>query len=209
MGVAPDRVVFTSGGTEANDLALLGFPGAASWSVPPSMRACSRSCPTPCRIPVDGDGVIDLDALARLLAEQRPRLVSVMLANNETGVRAAGRARRPGSRMPPARCSTATPSRHSASCPCTLAELGADLVSLSAHKLGGPPGVGALVLRPGLEPAPLQRGGGQEGRRRAGTPNLPGIVGFAAALELPTDWDAVARLRDGSRARCARGGPTS
>ncbi len=80
--------------------------------------------------------------------------------------------------------------------PCDPAGLGADLVSLSAHKLGGPPGIGALVLAPAVEPAALLRGGGQEGRRRAGTPNLPGIVGFAAAASLTTDWQAMAAERD-------------
>jgi cysteine desulfurase len=80
--------------------------------------------------------------------------------------------------------------------PFTLEVLGADLVSLSAHKLGGPPGVGALVLRPGLEPSPVQRGGGQEAGRRAGTPNTPGIAGFAAALRSTIDWARITALRE-------------
>ena len=195
MGVAHDRVVFTSGGTEANGLALLGFPGpklvgatehASVLEVVPDAR----------RIPVDGRGVMDLEALARLLAEEQPGLASVMLANNETGVvqpiaEVARLVHAAGGLL---HCDAA---QAFGKLPCSLAELGADLASLSAHKLGGPPGVGALVLRPGLEPTPTQRGGGQEGRRRAGTPNLPGIVGFAAAVELTTDWDKVATLRDG------------
>ena len=89
--------------------------------------------------------------------------------------------------------------------PVTLDELGADLISVSAHKLGGPPGVGALVVRPASIPEPRQRGGGQELGRRAGTLNLPAIVGFAAALDLATDWQAMRpRLRD--RAGSGRAG---
>ena len=130
-----------------------------------------------------------------------------MLANNETGVvqpirEAARLAHAAGALL---HCDAA---QAFGKLPCTLAELGADLVSLSAHKLGGPPGVGALVMRPGLEPTPLQRGGGQEGRRRAGTPNLPGIVGFAAAAGLATDWArgrAPARRARAAGPRAAHG----
>ena len=195
MGVAHDRVVFTSGGTEANGLALLGFPGAKLVGAT-EHASVLEVVPDARRIPVDGRGVMDLEALARLLAEERPALASVMLANNETGVvqpiaEVARLVHAAGGLL---HCDAA---QAFGKLPCSLAELGADLASLSAHKLGGPPGVGALVLRPGLEPAPTQRGGGQEGRRRAGTPNLPGIVGFAAAVELTTDWDKVASLRDG------------
>lgn len=195
MGVAHDRVVFTSGGTEANGLALLGFAG-------PRFVGCTEhasvldAVPDARRIPVDADGVTDLAALARLLAEERPALVSVMCANNETGVLqpVAEIARLVHAAGGLVHCDAAQAFGKRT---CTLAELGVDMVSLSAHKLGGPPGVGALVLRPGLEPAATQRGGGQEGRRRAGTPNLPGIVGFAAAVELAVDWARIAGLRQG------------
>lgn len=194
MAVAHDRVVFTSGGTEANGLALLGFAGprlvggtehASVLEVVPDAR----------RLPVDRHGVLDLAVLEALLAEDRPALVSVMLANNETGVvqpiaEVARLVHAAGALL---HCDAA---QAFGKLNCSVAELGADLVSLSAHKLGGPPGVGALVMRPDLEPAPTQRGGGQEGRRRAGTPNLPGIVGFAAAVELATDWAHVTSMRD-------------
>jgi cysteine desulfurase len=194
LAVAPDRVVFTSGGTEANHLALLGFDGPRLVSTieHPSVLDADPAAP---RIPVTRDGVLDLAALSDLLATHRPRLVSVMLANNETGV------------MQPVAEAAALAHAHGALLHCdavqaftklpfTMGSLGADLLTVSAHKLGGPPGVGALIFRDGLDPRPLQRGGGQELRRRAGTENLPGIVGFGAALDLDTDWDRVRTLRD-------------
>jgi cysteine desulfurase len=187
-------VVFTSGGTEANHLALLGFSGLRLVSAieHPSVL---EAVPDAARVPVQPDGRLDLAALAELLARLRPALVSVMLANNETGViqplaEAALLAHAHGALL---HCDAV---QAFGKLPLAPASLGADLVTLSAHKLGGPPGVGALVLREGLEPASLQRGGGQEQRRRAGTENLPGIVGFAAALEPTTDWTHVRSLRD-------------
>jgi cysteine desulfurase len=193
LGVGPDRVIFTSGGTEANHLALLGFPGPRLVSAieHPSILEAD---PEACRIPVDATGVLDLEQLNELLTRRRPRLISVMLANNETGV------------IQPVREAAALAHAHGAllhtdavqafgKIPFTVPELGADLVTVSAHKLGGPPGVGALVVREGLDPTPLSRGGGQELRRRAGTENLPGIVGFGAALDLVTDWEEVRALR--------------
>ena len=194
LGVAPDRVVFTSGGTEANHLALLGLDGPRLVSAIEHPSVLDAD-PSAARVPVTRDGVLDLAALAALLATHRPRLVSVMLANNETGV------------VQPVAEAAALAHAHDALLHCdavqafaklpfTVGDLGADLLTVSAHKLGGPPGVGALVLRDGLDPRPLQRGGGQELRRRAGTENLPGIVGFGAALDLATDWDRVRTLRD-------------
>jgi cysteine desulfurase len=194
LGVTPDCVVFTSGGTEANHLALLGFDGPRLVSAIEHPSVLDAD-PSASRIPVTRDGVLDLAALAGLLATHRPRLVSVMLANNETGVvqpvaEAAALAHAHGALL---HCDAV---QAFAKLPFTLASLGADLLTVSAHKLGGPPGVGALVLRDDLDPRPLQRGGGQELRRRAGTENLPGIVGFGVALDLATDWDRVRALRD-------------
>ena len=193
LEVAADRVIFTAGGTEANNLALLGLPGPRLVS---SVEHASvlEADPTARHAPVDAEGVISLSALAALLAEHRPRLVALMLANNETGavqpVRAAAAlAHAAGALL---HCDAV---QAFGKIPTVLSDLGADTVSVSAHKLGGPPGVGALVLGPQIEPAALLRGGGQESRRRAGTPNLPGIVGFATALEHDTGWDAIERLR--------------
>jgi cysteine desulfurase len=133
------------------------------------------------------------------LAELEPALVSVMLANNETGV------------IQPVAEVARLAARHGALLHCDavqaggkiaidMAALGVDVLTLSAHKLGGPPGVGALVLRDGVTPPARLQGGGQERRLRPGTENLPGIVGFGRAAELALadqDYAArVARLRD-------------
>lgn len=205
LGVAPDRVVFTSGGTEANHLALLGFAGPRLVSAieHPSILDAD---PAAVRAPVDPSGRLDLEAFADLLERSRPAMVSLMLANNETGVvqpvaEAARLAHAHGALL------HGDAVQAFGKLPFTLADLGADLVSLGAHKWGGPPGIGALVLREGLDPQPLQRGGGQEHRRRAGTENLPGIAGFAAALAAPTDWNRVRALRDRLEAGVRAGQP--
>ncbi|MFL5336710.1 MAG: cysteine desulfurase family protein [Geminicoccaceae bacterium] len=194
LGVGPAQVIFTSGGTEANNLALAGLPGPRLVSAVEHASVLDAVQDT-WRAPVDADGVLDLEALASLAQARQPRLVSVMLANNETGVlqpvrEAASLAHAQGALL---HCDAV---QAFGKVPVTLEELGADLISISAHKLGGPPGVGALIVRPGIEPQPRQRGGSQEFGRRAGTLNLPAIVGFAAALDLATDWQAIARLRD-------------
>ncbi|MDW8340919.1 MAG: cysteine desulfurase family protein [Geminicoccaceae bacterium] len=196
FGLAPDEVVFTSGGTEANQLAVHQARGPIAVGAIEHLSVL-EAVPDAVRIPVAGSGVIDLAAAERLLAEHRPALVACQLANNETGaiqpVRELARlVRAVGARLHVDAVQAA------GKLDCAPESLGADTVAVSAHKLGGPMGVGALLLRPGLALAPRQPGGGQESGRRAGTPNLPGIVGFAAALEcLPgVDWAAVGALRD-------------
>jgi cysteine desulfurase len=198
VGAPAEAVVFTSGGTEANNQALQSVSGARLVSAI-EHDSVLAAAPEALRIPVDGDGVIDLARLAELLATVRPALVSVMLANNETGV------------IQPVRELVACARRHGAlvhcdavqaagKIPMDVKDLGVDLMTLSAHKLGGPQGVGALLLGPGIEPAALHRGGAQERRWRPGTENLPGIVGFARACELAaadTEWrQRVGALRD-------------
>jgi cysteine desulfurase len=154
------------------------------------------------RVPVDRNGIVDGAALAALLAADavlpgRPALVSVMLANNETGV------------IQPVRVLAEIAHAHDALFHCdavqaagkitlSMPELGADLLTVSAHKIGGPTGIGALLLAPGIEVTPLQRGGGQERNRRAGTENLAGIAGFAAAAEAsdPAEYERIRDLRD-------------
>ena len=182
VGARSEQVVFTSGGTEANNLALCGA------NRPPVVSAIEhdsvlRAAPDAPRLPVSGDGVVDLEALDALLGERPgPALVSLMLANNETGV------------IQPVSEAAAIAHGHGALLHCDavqgagkvaldFAALGADMISLSAHKMGGPQGIGALVVGDGVALSPLLVGGGQERSRRAGTENLPGIVGFGVAAE--------------------------
>jgi cysteine desulfurase len=200
IGAAPDSVIFTSGGTEANHLALIGAGRERILVSAVEHDSVLRAVPAAQQIPVDGDGVVRLDALAELLAvDDRPALVSVMLANNETGViqpvaEIAAAAHASGAIF---HCDAVQAAGKIAF---DLAAVGADLLTLSAHKLGGPAGAGALLAASGIDLAPLLRGGGQEGGRRAGTENVPGIAGFAAAAKLAANevgcYDRVRVLRD-------------
>jgi cysteine desulfurase len=209
----PEDVIFTSGGTEANALGLM--PGAADERLHvsavehPSVLAGGRfSAAQVSRLPVTADGVIDLDFLASELTKPhlkgtRP-LVSLMVANNETGalqpVAAAGKIVHDAGGVLHSDAVQAA-----GKVALDMTALGADLVSLSAHKLGGPKGIGALVLRKGLAVEPLLKGGGQEVRRRAGTENVAGIVGFGVAAEAAAaELDAgqtIATLRHALEAR--------
>jgi cysteine desulfurase len=204
-GAAPDHVVFTSGGTEANNQALRSARGAVAVSAI-EHDSVLAAAPEAALIAVDTEGRVEVAALERELARLRPELVSVMLANNETGViqpvREVGEiARRDGARV---HCDAV---QAGGKLLIDMAALGIDFLTLSAHKFGGPQGVGALVLRDGLEPDALLRGGGQERRWRPGTENLPGIVGFGRACELAmadADWrERTGSLRDRLEARIA------
>lgn len=196
VGACAEDVIFTSGGTEANTLALRGCnrPRVLVSAVEHDsvLKAADAE-----HIPVDADGIVDLGALEALLdGDARPAVVSVMLANNETGVlqpvaEVAAMARARGALV---HCDA---SQAAGKIPVVMAELGVDLLTLSAHKLGGPQGVGALVVSGELALLPQLAGGGQERGRRAGTENVAGIVGFGVAAEQAAsglDW--VAALRD-------------
>lgn len=211
VGGKPASVVFTSGGTEANALALT--PG---WSQVdrvfarlivsaiehPSVLAGGRFPSEHVTIaPVTSDGVVDLEKLRQLLADGSPALVSLMAANNETGaiqpvaeaasiVHAAGGILHVDAVQALGRLLL------------DVVEIGADLVTLSAHKMGGPKGAGALIVANSELRAsrPLIAGGGQERGRRAGTENVVGIAGFGAAAEavrssLATETATMLRLR--------------
>jgi cysteine desulfurase len=159
-------------------------------------------------LPVDGDGRLDLAGLrAALEASDKPALVSVMLANNETGViqpmaEIASLAKTHGALVHSDAVQAAGKVR------IDIAALGVDMVSLSAHKLGGPQGVGALVLASDLELEAEIVGGGQERGRRSGTENVAGIVGFGRAAEIAQArleaYAALAALRDDMERRLAR-----
>jgi len=207
----PEDLVFTSGGTEANQLALGGFPGrptAVSAVEHDSVRNARADADI---LPVDRDGLLELDALdAWLAAVGGPGLVSVMAANNETGVlqpigAVAERVHGAGGLL---HCDAVQAVGRQLDQVPEMDWGVADIVSISAHKIGGPAGVGALVLRDraaGL--IAQQRGGGQERGRRGGTENLSGIVGFGvaakAARQDPGWCETVRWLRDGLETRIA------
>ena len=193
-GAEPAWVTFTSGGTEANNMALKGLPAARILVSAGEHDSVLQAVPEAARIPLTPDGVVDLDALAAALqGTPEGTLVSVMLANNETGVlqpisEVVGLARAAGAWV---HCDAV---QAAGKVPLDMAALGVDLLTLSAHKLGGPQGAGALLARPELPLKPLLQGGGQERRRRAGTENLPGIAGFGAAAE--TAREALSQAQD-------------
>jgi cysteine desulfurase len=210
-GARAQDVVFTSGGTEANALALWGavqgaveagaritrlFVSAIEHdSVLANAAALAERAPGLRRetIPVTADGVVDIDALRGLLREGKGRaLVAVMAANNETGVVqpiadvAALMKENEGYLLVDAVQAIGKIPFSAAS---------ADYVSLSAHKLGGPQGVGALIVRDGAPLAAIMLGGGQERGHRAGTENVAGIAGFGAAAKVATPVPATLRDR--------------
>ena len=211
VGAEAANVIFTSGGTEANSLALT--PGLRRGKGPAVQRLLTSAIEHASvlsggrfasdavgRIGVTREGIVDLDRL-RMLLDGPPALVSIMLANNETGaiqpVAEAARLVHEAGGLLHVDAIQALGKTHF-----DVASTGADLISLSAHKIGGPKGVGALVLADGIEGlAPLLRGGGQEKGRRAGTEDVAGIAGFGAAAKAAlacreSDARRVEGLRD-------------
>jgi cysteine desulfurase len=196
VGASAPMVIFTSGGTEANNLAIKGA-GAERFVLSslehPSVIEAARATGKPIDlIPAEPDGTIIPEALRSLLKRGPNTLVSVMLANNETGViqpvrEIAGIVHEAGALLHV----DAVQGLGKMAVNFTL--LGADMMTLTAHKLGGPVGAGALVVRDGLVLEPLTHGGGQELRRRAGTENVAAIAGFAAVAG---KGFAVKELRD-------------
>tara|TARA_B100000029_G_scaffold516740_1_gene633512 strand:+ start:9954 stop:11087 length:1134 start_codon:yes stop_codon:yes gene_type:complete len=182
VNASHDEVVFTSGGTESNNFALLGSRRkiiASSIEHDSVLQHVDEYA----KIRVNSDGVIDLFHLEELLKnEESSVVVSVMVANNETGV------------IQPIEKVLELCRRYDAwlhcdgvqalgKIPISFSSLGVDMMSLSAHKLGGPQGIGALVIRDGVSLSPISVGGGQERGQRAGTENIIGIGGFGAVCE--------------------------
>jgi cysteine desulfurase len=211
VGAAPESVIFTGSGTEANHLALLGAGRRRLLTSAIEHDSLLQAAPNAERISVNGDGVIDLAALERALAKDpAPALVSVMLANNETGViqpiaEVVEIARRHGALV----------HTDAAQAPGRIAVdfrvLGVDLMTLSAHKIGGVLGAAALILRPGTSLTAIQRGGGQERGLRAGTENVAAISGFGVAADLAQEdlrrVDEIRALRDRLESRCLAANP--
>jgi cysteine desulfurase len=200
----PEQVVFTSGGTEANNLALRGVMSLHRGErllvsvvehscVLNTARALAAQQGVPVTpLAVDAAGRIDLPALEAELAKGNVGLVSVMHANNETGVvnpvaEVAALCRRFGV---PYHVDAV---QSGGKLPLNFPQLGASLLTLSFHKMGGPKGVGALVVDPKIDMNALFTGGGQERNRRAGTENLPGIVAAGVAAELSADLSDLPR----------------
>lgn len=194
VGAVPRNVVFTSGGTEANALALSPGLRTASGSPVqrllvsavehPSVMAGGRFAPeTVSRIAVTRSGVVDLGDLRAKLTSGPPALVSIMAANNETGAlqpihEAAQIVHEAGGLL------HVDAIQAFGKISFDIKEMEADLLTLSGHKIGGPKGVGALVIAEGASHVePLLRGGGQERGHRAGTENVGGIAGFGAAVK--------------------------
>jgi cysteine desulfurase len=212
LGIESREVFFTSGATEANNTVLLGIAGSAAPSrrhvVTTAVEHPSVEAPVAAleeqgvrvtRLPVDREGLVDPDALGAALRPDTS-LVSILYAHNETGVVqplarvvALAHARRV--------LVHADVTQAVGKLPLDLREQGVDFASLSAHKFGGPKGVGCSIARGSVELEPFLRGGGQERGRRGGTENVPGIVGLGVACELarselPQRARELAALRD-------------
>lgn len=224
LGGEPSEIVFTGGGSEADNLAVKGAAWAARdrrgadgvvtsavehKAVLGSCSRLEREGFRVERIGVDSGGVLDLDALADAL-DDRTAVVSVMLVNNETGIVQPLADVVELVRVKAPRAVIHTDAIQAVPwLDLRVATAGVDLVTISAHKFGGPKGVGALLVRNGVDLVPLVDGGGHEGERRAGTQNVAGIVGLAAASratdeQREVDCARISRLRDRLEAGLAR-----
>ncbi|MDB5412990.1 MAG: cysteine desulfurase [Rubritepida sp.] len=196
FGAAPGDIVLTSGGTEANALAIHGLsPGRRVLLGATEHAAVRAAAPEGAVTPVLADGIVDLAALAALLANGAPALVCLMAANNESGVlhplaEVAALCRAHGALLHVDAVQSA------GRLGLDIRALGAASVAISAHKLGGVPGAGALILAPGLHLPALIAGGGQERGRRGGTEPLPAIAAFGAAAAETYDTARITGLRD-------------
>ncbi|MBL1430079.1 MAG: cysteine desulfurase [Robiginitomaculum sp.] len=202
---SPDDLVFTSGGTESNNLAIrnaVDVLGVKSLLISPcehpsNLTAAEQSGASITYLPILADGLLDITAFEKIVLQQKaPFMAVVMLANNETGViqplqeiaeivhKADGFLH-------------VDAAQSFGKIPVSFGQVGADTMTVAAHKLGGPIGVGALVVRCGLSLRGQMLGGGQESGRRGGTSNVPAITGFAAAtVEAVSELDEFAALAD-------------
>jgi cysteine desulfurase len=228
VGAEPRNVVFTSGGTEANMLALtpamensqekIRFDRLIVSAIEHvSVRSGGRFPASQVEeIPVTADGVVDVGALERRLSERKwlghlPPLVSIMAANNETGAvqpikQAAAIVHQAGGLLHVDAIQVA------GRIPCDINTMEADLMTISAHKLGGPQGLGVLIKRSATLhlTEPMIKGGGQERGSRAGTENVAGLAGFgaaaaSAAASMATDAERMRFVRDRLESALAEG----
>jgi len=206
LGCSPEEVCFTSGATEADNLALLGtlrrFAAGKAHLIVSAIehhailhaaQKLEQEGYAVTYLPVDSQGLVDLQAVERAIRDDT-KLISIMLVNNEVGsiqpIAEIGRIARARS------ISLHTDAVQAMGfMDVRVKELGVDMLSLSAHKIYGPKGVGALYVRNGLELVPLVFGGTQEHLLRPGTENVPGILGLSAALNLVSQHRAAERER--------------
>jgi cysteine desulfurase len=209
LGCRPAEIVFTSGGTEADNLAIFGLARLGDHVISSTIEhhAVLNSCKhleekgiEVTYLPVDGRGLVDPDDLRRAL-RSNTKLVTIMMANNETGV--IQPVDEIGKICKEADVYFHTDGVQAASkVPIRVKEIGCDLLSISGHKLHAPQGVGALYVRKGTTLEPRFFGGSHERSRRAGTENVPGIVGLGKAAELAIkgfesgETDRMSQLRD-------------
>lgn len=198
-GVQANQVIFNSGATEGNNTVLQHFSGQRVLVSSTDHKAVLDVLPGAVHIPVGTDGLVDLHALEELLKQEPTALVSVMAVNNETGViqpmaEISALAHKYGALY---HCDAV---QAAGKIPLNMAELGIDFMTLSAHKIGGPQGVGALVFGFCGQTPVLLHGGGQEKSARAGTENVAGIAGFGLACEIARknlpQYQKLEELRD-------------
>jgi cysteine desulfurase len=209
LGCRATEIVFTSGGTEGDNLAIAGLTSAGDHIITSSiehhavLQACKRLEETGCDVtyvPVDGRGLVDPDDVRRALRPST-KLISIMMANNETGVLQP--VEEIGKMAAEADVCFHTDAVQAASkVPIDVKQIGCDALSISGHKMHAPQGVGALYVRKGIRVQPLFYGGRHERSRRAGTENVPGIVALGRAAELAMqglergDDKKISALRD-------------
>jgi cysteine desulfurase len=216
LGASPKEIVFTSGGTESDNAAIRGAAFAQRamgrgnhivtsavehHAVLHTVEQLEREGFRATYLPVDSEGVVDLEALARAVGPETV-VVSIMAANNEVGtIQPIAEAVRIAKERNPRVVFHTDAVQAAGAIDITPSKLGVDLLSIAAHKLYGPKGVGLLYIRNRTPWQPMLLGGGQERERRAGTENVPGIVGLAAAMklaweEMPERNAHARRLRD-------------
>lgn len=203
INASPEEIIFTSGGTESNNLAIKGLVGQKTHiitteiehpSVKDTCKAMERQGCKVTYLPVDGEGFVTAKQVEQAIIEETA-LVTIMHANNEIGT------------IEPIEEIAKVCAKHNVifhtdasqtfkKVPIDVSKTQISAISLSAHKIHGPKGTGALYVRKGVKLNPLLHGGGQEKNKRSGTENLPGIVGFAEATKLKVEPEKIAKLRD-------------